>query len=188
MYFLFCILFIFQVSINAGETEQKNAIRKKYPQVLLTDDYGVLTAEDLTYEIRNFNENKKGAPDLRVGPYRWQCFPTKYGKFNLTSCWEDDLFVGPNKETRTLCDFNITFKINGVKQFYYDRSARDIEFCQTVKKHFNDLIRGQSYVCMSGNPNNLEDKKEVSWFWNKIKTKRGCFPLFRGECDTNDPK
>ena len=135
----------------------------------MTEDYGILSKEDLLYDI------KLGIPN------QWQCFPAKDITFNYDT-WRDNDPMGRFDIIVTLCYFGIEVQTDKLSHVYIDRRARLVEFCEELHKEWKQLTLGESYLCLNGEPHGDEDK-EKNWTWNKVKTLKGCLSLFEGDCD-----
>lgn len=176
------LILIFIVTLTfLGCFFDKKSLREQYPDGLLTDDYGILTEEDLLFDISQGSSHPYNINEYQSGYYRWQCFPTKNVTFNFGK-WRDNDPLGPSDIIVTLCFFGIKVKTDGLSHTYIDRRARRIEFCEGLQEKWKLLTANQDYVCINGEPDGLEGN-EKSWTWNKVKTRRGCTSLFEGDCD-----
>lgn len=166
IYFFLINVSFFQCNVFA----ENNSLQKKYPDLVLSDDYGILSEKDIIFAV------KEGR-----GSALWQCFPTKDTKFSYNSWLEIDDPNATSVEVNRLCDFNIKVKAKAFNHFYFDRRARYVYTCRLLQKGWKELTKNQSYVCLNGSSGILNGK-EKSWFWNKAKTKNGCMSLFSGHC------
>ncbi len=159
----------------------QNSLRAKYPNELLSDDYGVLTEKDLLAD-----EN-----GIAIAPYkihnaweafrRWQCFESKKLLFHYHT-WKDSDPYGALNEIATLClfSFDVTDS-SGIKHSYLIRRAKDVKTCQMFFHKWKKIRKNEKYVCISGSSANYEDGVKY-WFWGKIKTKKKCMAYFENEC------
>ena len=151
---------------------KSESLQKKYPDIVLSDDYGILDEADILYDIQ-----KSGR-----GAALWQCISTKDVRYSYSTFVDVDP-TGESDQVNTFCDFTFSAKKIEMQNFYYDRSARDIYSCRKRNKKWKKITKGQSYVCLSGSFSSFNGKRRI-WFWNKTKTKKGCDSLFEGYCDT----
>jgi len=182
MKYLLIILIVF-LALNQKLTA--TSLQMKYPDGLLTDDYGILEEADLFFDIKNGNPRKYDINEMQPGYYRWQCFRVEDIKFKY-STWRAPDPMGAFKIIVWMCDFSFTINNQKISHFYYDRRARRIEFCRGIFKDWKKIRNGQKYVCLNGEPNLLENNVKA-WTWNKVKSKNGCTSLFEGDCDTTLP-
>ncbi|OGT54872.1 MAG: hypothetical protein A3F43_00470 [Gammaproteobacteria bacterium RIFCSPHIGHO2_12_FULL_42_10] len=177
------ILFLFFIHTN---TWAINATAKqKYHYQLLTDDYGILTENDLA----------KYAAGMKPMPYTdksstlnyWQCFPRDHISITL----EDMGYSSENFGWKdTLADIKITAWIKpGVIQEYRMRAMQSASDYENSFRFWRKLMKNQKYVCLAGNIAIAANKigedgitREVhSWTFDKIKTKNGCDSYFDGQ-------
>ncbi len=147
-------------------------LQHKYPDLVLSDDYGILDESDIIYDIHK----------LGRGAAIWQCFSINEVRYSYSTFVDVDP-TGDTKEVNTFCDFTFSTKKREIQSFYYDRSARDIYSCRKRNKKWKKITTGQSHVCLSGSFRRVDGKRET-WFWNKTKTKKGCDSLFEEYCNT----
>lgn len=167
-YYLFFSFHLIFWSISA----KAESLQRKYPDLVLSDDYGILDEADILYDVQK----------LGRGAAVWQCFSIKDVKYSYSTFVDIDP-TGDSEEVNTLCDFTFSAKKREIKNFYYDRSVRDIYSCRERNKKWKKITKGQSHVCLSGSFSRVSGKRRT-WFWNKTKTKKGCDSLFEGYCNT----
>ncbi len=180
-YFL-VILIIF---LTVNKQFAASSLQMKYPDGLLTDDYGILQEADLLFDIKNGNPRKYNISEMQSGYYRWQCFKVEDVKFKY-STWRAPDPMGAFNIIVWMCDFSFTVKNQGISHFYYDRRARRIEFCRAYASDWKKIKSGQKFVCLNGEPESLTNNQKA-WTWNKLKSKNGCTSLFEGDCETALP-
>ena len=163
-------------------------LMERYPQGLLTKDYGILTEKDLLFDVEKWGEYPQyDVTRYQPGQVRWQCFRTKEVSYSYSTSRDNE---GPNNSMITLCDFRIWIKSTEPAHQYSGRRAWPVENCRDLHQVWKRLTRGEDYLCLSGHPDSLEkaDKNEKfqnikEWTWSKIKTKKGCHSYFVGDCD-----
>lgn len=161
----------------------KSSLNKKYPDGLLTDDFGILKEEDLLYDIQEGNPRKYEINQSQGGYYRWQCFPVKNIKLNY-STWRENDPQGPSDIITNLYDFDLSINGKPYSHIYYARRALNYYSFWKFYKEWKRTTKGEKYVCLNGEPHE-PNGKEKYWFWNKIKTKKRCMSFFGGGCATH---
>jgi hypothetical protein len=162
---------------------QKPTLSEKYPNRLITSDYGIITADDLAHdaEIRNATSYD---PTKTLFARYWQCLPIKYVVPKYRT-WQGEDGMGPSDVIASMCDLEIDVRAPNDFQIYSDRRARPIEYCQHFISEWQRVTSNQEIVCLNGDDGSYSSdkvgEKYKSWTWNKIKTRTGCFS-FLGEC------
>lgn len=174
---------IFFLLIVSNILLAESSLQKKYPDGLLTDDFGILKEEDLLYDIQKGNPRKYEIEQDQAGYYRWQCFPVKNIKLNY-STWRENDPQGASGIITNLYDFDLSIKGGFYSHIYYGRRAVNYYSFWKFYKEWKRTTKGEKYVCLNGEPHEPKGKEKY-WFWNKIKTKKRCMSLFSGKCDTS---
>jgi len=155
---------------------------KKYPYQLLTNDYGILNEANL----KRYTYKKKIEPYTRKfnGIDYWQCFPTK----NVNVWYEKNDF---DLDGTLHSNPYILVTINPTTTYQYClcRSS-SADYAQDKVKKWQDLMKNQQFVCIGGSYNQTSYKFQngkkttnQSWFFENLKTKKGCDSYFSGWCD-----
>ena len=164
------------------------SIKKKYPNVLLTDDYGILNENDLashTWEVKpyQFSAVVEDRPDYNY----WQCFPREW----VTITLEDKGYSTEDIGLESNCsDITITAWSDGITHVYFMRRYMSIDSAEKIFNHWQKLMKKEKYVCLSGRFSfeqevayGKDKHKEYNWIFEKIKTKKGCDSYFAGCCN-----
>jgi len=179
-----CIL-ILVFTLILGVSHKANginaSIKKKYSNVLLTDDYGILNENDLasyTWEVK--------PPPFWVAVKNelprnyWQCFPRE----RIAVIIEDFDLEG------SCTELTITARSDEVKHEYYMRRPTDISNAKEIFDYWRKLAKNEKYVCLAGEFSRereiIDDNKRLKkyyWVFEKIKTKKGCDSYFAGCCN-----
>jgi hypothetical protein len=168
MFYLFIPFLISQISAHA-----EDSLQKKYPDIMLTNDYAIVSEVDILYDIKKHGR----------GASLWQCFETSKVEFRYNT-WKESDPLGPSNIIVTLCDFHFQAKdLSGIKQIYYGRRARQVEGCRMYFDEWKQLRKSEKYACFIGEAGSY-DNGEKWWVWGKTKTKNGCMSYFVGECDS----
>ncbi len=158
------------IAICSCKTSQRQ-IPKKI--VFVGRDYGILSVQD------------------KVRPYRapvmWRCFPIKDVQVKYHS-WRDADPMGPYDVIVTMCNFMITVRDQPYPHIYSSRRGKEVTYCNEFKTAWDKITKGEKYICLDGEtltkgePEEDKDlkKKIVSWTWDKIKTKKGCYSYWDG--------
>ncbi len=145
----------------------------KYPEVLLTQSYGILSEHDLLFEIINSRINK------------WRCFPSKEARFEI-EYWRGPDPMGAANIHVDMCFMSISAKSESITYKYLDRRARNLNFCQDHKREWDRLVKDEPFLCINGETHDPPATAQ-DWTWEKTKTNKGCDSLFVGRCDTEFP-
>jgi hypothetical protein len=153
--------------------------KKKYPYPLLTDDYSILTGNDLAaytwgMKPRPFTEKEDSG-----GYNYWQCFPRDAVSITLKDKGYSTEDIGWKD---TLSDLKIeVWTESGVVHHYEMRAPRPFRTYDKEFHTWHKLMKGEKYVCLAGSfvevtPKTVNGKtiKVYGWIYDKIKTKKGC--------------
>ena len=163
------------------------AAKQKYPYPLLTDDYGILTDND----IAAFTWGLKPRPftsDKDSGEYTyWQCFPREFVYMTLEDTGSSSEDFGWRDSIGDL-QIRVWVRPDLVHQ-YEMRAAETVSDFQKRFNHWRRLMKGEKYVCLAGNFSSrykkIEDgrvKEIYAWIFEEMKTKKGCDSYFY-ECN-----
>lgn len=172
------LCFVTTLEVNALSVE----IKKKYPYPLLTDDYGILTEND----IAAYTWGLKPRPFTTEGPSGeytyWQCFPRELIEVTLTDTGQTASEFGKDN----IADLQIRVHVKPNLIHQYDMRAR--WGVMDFEKRFNKwqkIMKNENHVCLAGSFTSLEHELEnakvreiYQWTFEKMKTKRGCDSYF----------
>ena len=99
------------------------SLHTKYPDGLLTEDFGILNEADLLKEIKNGNPRPYNTKEMQSGYNRWQCFPLKDVKFKIEK-WRAPDPMGQFDVIVNMCDFSFDVRQKNQINLYHDRRAR----------------------------------------------------------------
>ncbi len=159
-----------------------HAEKEKKPW-LLTDDYGILSKDDLyTANLNRTHKTQMNTPD-EEDYMRWQCFPAKQIVLKCRS-WPDD------KPGQFMGEADIDVDTDTEHHNYGFRRAWDLNVCLSYLKDWKRLAKNQDTICLLGIPAGEEQKKVNGkfvlvhgWVWDRLKTKKGCSSYFKRECE-----
>lgn len=138
------ILIIMTFSLRVNALPQ--AIKDKYPFILLTEDHGILKEKDLATYSRKMTYEKfsqKGS-----GLVYWQCFPREEVKITLMDMGYTAEEFG---KTDTIADILITaYQKPGIQHIYVMRRAYPISAYHEIFMRWEKLMNGEKYVCLAG--------------------------------------
>lgn len=155
----------------------KNPLTKDFPYALLTDDFGVLTKDDLKINSC-LAEPSPISRDNGAYSY-WQCFEIK--KSNMIC---EGKKYDPDHGTRVSL-LVLSGIRDGEMHDFISRRTISRNSCLLYQKEWRKLTKNEKYVCISGsNPSKEIQKKRATWNWlfGRYKTKKGCDSYFHGEC------
>jgi len=177
MFFIFIFLCLFPcIKSNAVSM----SAQKKYPNVLLSNDYGILSENDLGDFSWGFPKNKRFPfHPKKVGGNYWQCFPRESIKITLQDTGSSISEIGWKDN---IADLKIEVRVN--QNLVHEYEMRKLWSVADFEKRFNkwrEMMKGEKYVCLAGDFVNYEHKNEngnerdvYGWIFEKIKTKKGC--------------
>lgn len=187
-FFVFLIMTIIPF-MNIAYAVSKIA-KQKYPYSLLTDDYGILSENDLGEFAWGLKPKKFTTKEGTTGPYNyWQCFPREYVMVTLSDTGHSSDELGWKKnvaylEIDVLTNKDIRSKEN-IKHTYEMRANWTITDYQKRFNKWLKLMEGEKYVCLGGHFVDLEKEKRngaiwitKGWIFEKLKTKKGCDSYF----------
>jgi hypothetical protein len=177
--FLFSIPF---VGIQAAPSSHGDKLRKKYPYMLLSNDYGILNENDMA--INTCVASSAPFSENNISSFYWRCFDTK----NITALCEKGEYDPSEGIVRS--DGSVTVQDGANTHIYFFRQRIDFQLCEDEIITIKSILRKEKYVCLSGqfsgygNPTLPDDKNShfINWTYDKLKTKRGCTTYFGGEC------
>ena len=182
------VLVLLLLGIQSGATSSEKVsqtLQNKYPQRILTPDYGILSEKDIFKEWEEF-EKEPFVKKFREGI--WQCVPTADVRFHYET-WKDSDPMGSEKVIITLCDFEFQVRDQKIWSDYWGRRGLPLDSCLSMQATWAELTHQEEFVCLSGLPvgkrrdESLGRKRIVTnWTWNKFQTKKGCFSYFENEC------
>lgn len=182
---IYIFFLFFAQLIAADENPELPLYSKRYPDLLLTSDYGILSETDLITNLLYFYPIIYSPDRFSVTP-RWQCFPTKAVTPSFRT-WKD--YLATEYPSHELCDLHINAEYEGLFHQYAERRAYESFHCYEFMKKWKKITDGEKYVCLSGEygdywpEKSTEMKKTViSWTWDKIKTKKECMEYFGSPC------
>ena len=157
--------------------------KQKYPYPLLTDDYGILSANDLAAYTWGLKPRPFTAEAVSGEYTYWQCFPRELVVITLEDTGSSSDEVGWRDNVG---DLQIKVVVNPHLIHEYDMRARwtVLEF----EKRFTlwrTLMNKEKYVCLAGGfvhrERTIENGKVrelYEWTFEKIKTQKGCDSYF----------
>jgi hypothetical protein len=180
-------LFLVFAYFFSWNLEAMQSLHEKYPNMLLTEDYGILSEGDMHESSRKIPPAYN--PETSTHFLLWQCFPIKDVDSKYRE-WKDSNPLGVADVIVTMCDFELWMKKVEPIQSYGSRRAKEVTYCREFKKSWNKLTKNETDICLYGEGSVYETeivdgkpKKVKSWVWNKIKTKKGCYSYFGEKCD-----
>jgi hypothetical protein len=167
--------------------EATQSLHDKYPNRLLSSDYGILVEADMYEPSRTIPPAYN--PESSQNYLLWQCFPVKDIKPKYRE-WKASDPLGFADVIVTMCDFEIWNKAMDPVQYYGGRRAKEVTYCRDFKKAWNKLTKNETYICLYGEAGSFETenvdskpRKVKNWIWDKVKTKKGCYSYFGETCD-----
>lgn len=164
------ILSLYQPSLVArGSTfDHLTELKSKYPYGLLSDDYGVLTLNDLALNACHIKPEAfvPGA----LNPYEyWLCFESK----SVLAICEDQNFSNEDGHVGRVA---VNARDAQIVYHFIESRPWPIRDCKNFVKTLKNLMRGTSHACISASYIDKEEKgkKERIGIFHRLKTKKGC--------------
>lgn len=158
----------------------------RYPHVLLTPDYGIVTEDDLAYDYEQ-QVVRPYDPNADLNSLHWQCFPVKSALARYRQWRATDSIEG-REVVETVCSIEIKVSHGGEVQEYIDRRGHDLGYCRDFLRQWNRTTRSEEIVCLNGDGGSYYqdegDERIKLWTWEKFKTTKGCYSYFYGQCNT----
>lgn len=182
------VIFILLIGITVI-TGVANAIdievKKKYPGILLTDDYGILKEVDLA--AYTWHVNAKPFSKNSMGLNYWLCLSTSSVSISLIDKGYSDKYI---TEKENLADLHIIARPkNEIPHEYVMPGYAGISDYKKLLNLWKKLMKGEKYVCIGGSFISLDEEMEdgkkeqvYTWIFDKIKTKKGCDSRFYDHC------
>lgn len=174
---LFLIFFVFLPALANTHLRELNST---FPYALLTDDFGILTKDDLKIDgciarPAPFSETAKNQPY----PH-WQCFDVRNSRMICEGRKYD-----PDSKSRVSM-LVLSGIRDGETHEFMSRRTMTLNSCRLYQKDWQKFTRNEKYICISGSDpsKEIKDKTTVwTWIFGRYKTKKGCDSYFEGECN-----
>lgn len=158
------------LGVGACKTSPNNSVEKVE---VVNPDYGILSVVDRT---------RDGSRALG-----WRCFPIKDVKIDYRT-WPNTDPYEPQKVIETMCDFEIFVDSKPIPNKYHGRRGKPVSYCNEFKAAWKKLTQGEEHICMDAESwtqftpeeDKTLKKKVMTWTWDKIKTKKGCYSFWGG--------
>ncbi len=173
------LLLIFMVVTAFSQSYSGKKSKSDFPLALLTNDFGILSAEDLmiSYCWGESTDYKKTHPSSTSPFPAWQCFETKNVKV-ICSGNEIDY-----SEMRRYSLLVVKTNLNGVYSEFLGRKPWALEGCAATRDEMKRLMKNEKFVCVSGSGLHSSSSGIHFWVFDRIKTKKGCESYFQGDCE-----
>lgn len=156
----------------------------KHSNGLLTPSFGIVTEDDLAFDHHSI-ETVPYDPNKDSGSLYWQCFPLNETEAKYRT-WK---VVDERGRWVNRCSPEVYIHHNGELQQYVDRRGHPIGHCKEFIEVWRNLTQAQTAVCLNGEggfySKDIDFGKYKLWTWTKVKTKRGCYSYFEGDCETD---
>lgn len=154
-------------------------LRARYPYGLLGDDFDILNEDDLAINtcgvlVVPFSEKSMAYP-------YWQCFRIE-DTFVSCEVMEYDVDDGS-----VLALLSFSASRQGEKHEYLTRRAICLSDCESFERNWKRITKNEEHVCLSGPYGGVTEElngiRNVSWAFDKFKTKKGCTSYFANHCN-----
>jgi len=170
MHKILILLSLTSLAIGAS-TDHLTDLRKKYPYGLLTNDYGILTVNDLALNACRI----RPAPFVpgENQPYQyWLCFRSK----SVRAVCED---ANASNEDGHVGWVRVRANDNQFEYNFIKPRPWPIRDCREFVRDLKRLLTGTSHACISASYIDKEKKNETGrlermGYLNRLKTRKGC--------------
>ena len=160
------------------------ALKQKYPNTVLTDDYGILNEIDLDSHLDGVKHPPKFSRKSKVFIY-WQCFARDAVRVSLEDLGsspedDDESDVKYNGENKAALTFSVLDK-NHMTHKYIVWGRLPITLAESKFNQYLKLMRDEPYICLAGSY--TEKRSQIDeWAFVKIKTHKGCIAYHENGC------
>jgi hypothetical protein len=157
--------------------------KKKYPYSLLTDDYDILSENDLGSFTWGIEQKPFSTKKPSKAYTYWQCFPRELVMVSLSDNGQSASELGW-KENVAYLEISVLMD-EGIQHVYHMRSIWSIKDFQKRFNKWLKLMEREKYICLEGEFTNQEKEMKngktwttYGWTFEKLKTKKGCDSYF----------
>ena len=177
--FLCCIsMDLFSLTLN---------VQAQYAQVLMTQDHGLLTKDELTAYTRDVKPALY-AGEIDKNYLYWQCFPREHVTITLIDKGYSSEDIGNIDNYGDI--FITVWSYEGISNEYSMRRPWAVDEEEELFHKWQKLMKNEKYVCLAGSIGRAEEKsvnhkRYITYFWvfERIKTKKGCDSYFAHQCE-----
>lgn len=177
---LVLIFLISSIAWSKDDSEALKGLKKEFPYGLLTDDFGILSRQDLKTNTC-IAEPTPFSRENKVNPYPyWQCFEIENSKM---AC---EIGQYDRHEKTKMSILVVSGVRDGELHEFISRRPISISSCRLYLRDWKKFTKNEKYVCVSGADSGREIKDGKSvwvWIFGRYKTLKGCDSYFDGECD-----
>lgn len=166
-------VWLFQISslVYGAESAHLTKLKSKFPNGLLTDDYRVLTLNDLA-----LNACRLKPPPFIPGATQfyqyWICFENK----NVLPTCDDE---GVDETEGHIARVNIEARNQEMIYQFFEHRPWPIRDCRSFVKDLKKIMKDTSHACISASGITREEKNERGQmerigFLHRFKTRKGC--------------
>ena len=168
---LYGLMFYLLSSLALGaRSSHLEELKSNYPYGLLSDDYGILTLDDLAVSACTAHPTPISSTSHSY--QYWQCFESKNILFDCDSSGI------PDKHEGVMGLVVVKSSSPNTQHDYIERRLWPIKECKNFLRDAANILKGTQYACISGSF--IENEKDqlghltTSWVFDRLKTKKGC--------------
>ncbi len=171
---------VFPLTINAMNV----SLKQKYPNAVLTDDYGILNKIDLDSDLDGVKHPPKFSKKSSVFIY-WQCFPRNSVRVALQDLGyspedDDESDIKYNGENEASLTLSVLSKSHIVHK-YIVWGRLPITLAENRFNQYLKLLQDEPYVCLAGSY--MDNQSKINeWAFIKMKTRKGCVAYHKNGC------
>ncbi len=141
------------------------------PIGLLTDDYGIVTKEDLDEELVRANPSPFNTNDSSIFQY-WMCY--KPENYQITC--EATGMVAPEYGKVGAFEFSVTAE--GKTHVFGTRRNQNLGVCKKLEATIKKIFKENDVVCINASFLEKESETQYSWILDQVKAKKGEWSWF----------
>lgn len=167
----FFLLFNISIFSYGAANAHLTELKSKFPNGLLSDDYGVLTLEDLALNACRLKPPLFIPGATHVYEY-WICFKSK----DVLPTCDDEGSIDLEGHVGRV---NVEVNTPEIVYQFFERRPWPIKDCKSFVKDLNRIIKGTSHACVSASSITKEEKNERGLnervgILHRFKTRKGC--------------
>jgi hypothetical protein len=167
----FCCLFLSSTIAYGVDSPHLAKLKSKFPNGLLSDDYGVLSLKDLA-----LNACRLKPPLFSPGATDWYQYWICFERKNVLPTCDDE---GVDETEGHIGRVNIEASNQEVIYQFFERRPWPIRDCKSFVRDLKKIMTGTLHACVSASgitkeKKNKQGRMERLGFLHRFKTRKGC--------------
>lgn len=170
-FFIFAWIFQISVFVYGSEPGHLTKLKLKFPNGLLSDDYGILSLNDLALNACRLKP-PPFVPGATDSYEYWICFENK----NILPTCDDE---GVDETEGHIGRVNVEVRNQEITYQFFEPRPWPIRDCRNFVKDLKKIMKGTSHACISASSIAKEEENERGQmerigFLHRFKTLKGC--------------